>query len=68
MYSKLKFVKEVNKLNERVSQMSGRNPDDNMKNKTWAEWCATAEVTLELADEMNSKNKKAADRLTSKKK
>lgn len=61
---KLKFVKEINKLNERVSQMSMRNPDENM-NKTWGDWLVTAQVTLEMQDE----NKKAtpSDRFKSKK-
>lgn len=61
---KLNFVKSINKLNERVSQMSSRNPDENM-NKTWGDWLVTAQVTLEMRDE----NKKAApgDRVKSRK-
>ena len=47
-------MKEINKFNEIVSQMSSRNPDDNM-NKAWGDWLVTAEVTLEMNEEKNKK-------------
>lgn len=54
--SKQKMIKDLNKINDRVSQLSGRDPDRNM-NKGWGDWLATAQVTLEIADQAKKKRK-----------
>lgn len=61
---KLNFVKNINKLNERVSQFSNRNADENM-NKTWGDWLVTCQVVHEMQDE--KKKTMPSDRFKSKK-
>lgn len=46
---KLKLIKDVNKLNERVARLSNRNPDDLLK-KQWADYCMTCQIALEMND------------------
>lgn len=53
--SRFKFMRDINKINERISNLSGRNPDDNL-NKSWGDWLTTVQTTLEIVDE-NKKNK-----------
>ena len=46
----MKFIKDINKINERVSRLSNRNPDENM-NKSWGDWLNTTQTVLEMEDE-----------------
>lgn len=43
-------MRDINKINERISNLSGRNPDENL-NKSWGDWLVTAETTLEITEE-----------------
>ena len=52
--SRVRFMKDINKINERVSKFSGRNPDDNL-NKTWGDWLTTCQTVFEEMDAMKKK-------------
>lgn len=43
-------MKDINKVNERISNLSGRNPDLNI-DKSWGDWLSTVQSVLEIADE-----------------
>lgn len=52
----MKFLGDLNKLNERLAVKSNRNPD-HIIDRTWPDYCRMAQTVLEI-DEENAKELK----------
>lgn len=48
------MVTDINKINETVSELSNRDPDDNF-DKSWGDWLTTVQLRLDMNEQRKKK-------------